>query len=616
MRLAEVEGIGTLEFPDDTSDEVIAKTVKKQIRLKSVAADKARIESELVNDPNQSPFLIGAGRGMMDIVQGVRQLVGADTSNVPAELQSYQKLSEAHPISTTGGRIVGNTAFTPIPGGVGANAAARLGTAALGGAATAGLMYTPEDQSRGMNMAKGAGAGLLAQGILGEPLRALGRGAASTPQQALERSDVVEAGKRLGVPVFHPDVTSNPMAKESAVLAERGGPLGTASGRLRQANAAQEAAQRTYAAMKGNAQLGDISDEIRSSLQGKFDRFQTIKTAKYARVAKVADTAGPIPTPRFDQTIAQSIKDAQSQGIPNQALITKLEAIQKAPRGVFSVTNALEDDLGDEVSKFYSGGDNAAVGKKGVQFFQQAKNALKADIETHLQATKPQAVPLMKEADQFYKDSILPFKRTQLGKIISDKSDFNPEQAWKFVERNADNPTMMKALYGSLTPNGRVAVKSGLMKEAIDAGMIAPQQGGAQAFSPGRVASYLEDKLALADQFLKPDEAKEFRGMVKLFRAIQRSGQIAENPPTGARLLLPALIASSFFSPKSAALVGGGLLVAKGMFTTEFMRKRLAELAELPLNHPRAVSLANEISASLRQHIPGPLVQPEIQEEQ
>lgn len=615
MRLAEVEGVGTLEFPDDTSDEVIHRVVKEQVRKRNVEADKARLQDELVNDPSQSPFMIGIGRGMMDIVQGIRQLAGADTSNVPGDLESYQKLSEAHPFAAGAGRILGNAAFTPIPGGVGATAGARLGTAALSGAAQAGLMYTPEGESRLANMGQGAALGAATQGLLGEPLRALGQGAASTTEQAAERADVVEAGKRLGVPVYHPDVTSNPFAKEAAVLAERGGPLGTAAGRLRQASAAKEAAQTQLAAMHGNYQLGDISDEIRGSLQKQFDRFQQAKTLKYKRAAQVADLAGPISTPRLDATVQQAIQDAGSAGIPNPQLISRLEAIQKAPRGPFSIANQLDDDLGDEVSKFYTG-ENAAVGKKGVQYFQQAKEALKADIRDHLQKNRPGAIPLMDEADKFYQDNILPFKKTQLGKIISDKADFNPEQTWKYIERNAGNKTMMRTLYSSLSPRGRVAVKTGLMKEAFEQGIVSPAQGGAKVFSPGRVASYLEDKLVLADQFLAPQEAKEFRGMVKLFRAIQRSGQTAENPPTGARALLPALIIGSYWSPKSAALIGGGLLTAKALFTTEASMKLLATLAELPLDHPKVAGITNEIAASLRQHIPGSLVQPTIQEEE
>lgn len=617
MKQAVVEGIGTLEFPDDTPDEVIDKTVKREIRQKSVADDNAKTRQMAIDDTT-SPFLVAAGRGMMDVVQGVKQLFAGDddyTRKTTQELELYNRLAEQHPVQAFTGRLVGNAAAAPVPGGIGANAATRVATAAAGGGLAAGTMFTPEGESRVKNMAIGALTGAGMQGVVGEPLRAMGKRISSTPADRAERQTVTEAGKRLGVPVYLPDVTESPLTKELSVLAEKGGPLGTAGGRLDQADAARTAAQTTLARLKGNHQLGDLSDDIRASLGDRLARFQKIKTGKYARAAKVADAAGDIPTPRFDQTVQQGISEIQSRGIASPELVSKLEAAFAAPRGPFSVINALDDDLGETVSSFYTG-QNAAIAKKGVQYFQAAKTALRADIDAHLKAAQPNAVPLIREADKFYQDNILPFKRTQLAKIVSDKANFQPEQAWKFVERNADSPTMMRALYGSLTPNGRVAVKAGLMRQAIDEGFVVPREGGAKVFSPGRVAGYLEDKLALVNAFMKPDEAAEFQGMVKLFRAIQRSGQVAENPPTGARVVLPALLASSFFSPKSAALIGGGLLTAKTVFTTEAVRKLLVKLAELPIDHPKTASITNEIAAALRNRIPGPLVQPTIQEEE
>lgn len=622
MRQAEVEGIGILEFPDDTPDEVIQKTVKKMVRKRTVDADKARIEQELQDD-TKSPFLTAIGRGFMDIGQGAKQLfLGATnpqaeaqyTDKKDAELAQYQKLAEANPIQSFTGRMIGNTAALPIPGGVGATTATRLGTAGLSGALSAGLQYTPEGDSRARNAAIGGIGGLGVQGVIGEPLRRLGSGLASTPAQMTERQAITEAGKKANVPVFTTDVTQNPMARELDTLAEKAGPLGTAPGRLKQAEAAQSAMQDLVATHRGNRQLGDLSDEVRNSLGHKLSQFQKVKKGKYLRAGKIADKAGDIPTSRFDQTIDQSIKEIQSQGIASPELVAKLEAAKAAPRGNFSTLSALEDDLGNEVSSFY-GGANSAIPKKGVQYLQRAKESLRADIVDHLQKNQPGALPLIRDADKFYQDNILAFKKTQLSQLVSDKSKFNPEQAWKFVERNADSQMMMKTLYNSLGPNGRVAVKSGLLKEALDSGTVVPQQGGTAVFSPGRTAKYLEDKLALVDQFMSPDEAKEVRGVVKLFRAIQRSGQVSENPPTGARLVLPALVASSFWEPTTAAMVGGGLLTSRMIFQDETTRKMLMALAELPANNPRATRLVSTIANTLRSRIPGALVQPKIEEE-
>jgi hypothetical protein len=58
-------------------------------------------------------------------------------------------------------------------------------------------------------------------------------------------------------------------------------------------------------------------------------------------------------------------------------------------------------------------------------------------------------------------------------------------------------------------------------------------------------------------------------------RHIERAGQYAENPPTGARVIPWLLAGSTYVEPTTAAATGTAALSIKGAFQTEFGRDLL-----------------------------------------
>lgn len=144
---------------------------------RAMDATRAQQDAERIGEMSWPEKLaVGVGRGFNDIGQGVKQLglqagealgladegrAAEYTHQVGDELAAYETLRKDSPYLTGGGRIVGNIAALPIPGGAGGTMAARIGTSALAGAAQGGLRFAGEGESRLENAAIGGTVGAL-----------------------------------------------------------------------------------------------------------------------------------------------------------------------------------------------------------------------------------------------------------------------------------------------------------------------------------------------------------------------------------------------------------------------------------------------------------------------
>jgi hypothetical protein len=183
-----------------TEAEVLAYAQKNAPAAKApVSAQQANIDQMGGVDK----LMVGVGRGFNDVGQGLtqaskqtqewaaglpgpmralmtasalplRMISGDDgkqsaadyTKQVEAELADYEPLRQDSPVLTGVGRLVGNVAATPIPGGAGATLGARVGSGAAAGALQGAVQFTPEDGSRGFNAAVGAAVGGVLPAVL------------------------------------------------------------------------------------------------------------------------------------------------------------------------------------------------------------------------------------------------------------------------------------------------------------------------------------------------------------------------------------------------------------------------------------------------------------------
>jgi hypothetical protein len=157
-------------FVADTEGGKFVPDGERAAMDKEVTNENYRVPGTDTRIPHTSTlnqFLISTGRGMVDLWAGAKQIVGADVSEQPDDLQQFKKLEKEAPVTSTVGRVAGQVAPTlAVPFGAAASgvrmlsslpllsrlAGAGAGTDAMVMGGLQGAMnYVPEGESRAAN---------------------------------------------------------------------------------------------------------------------------------------------------------------------------------------------------------------------------------------------------------------------------------------------------------------------------------------------------------------------------------------------------------------------------------------------------------------------------------
>lgn len=414
---------------------------------------------------------------------------------------------------------------------------------------------------------------------------------AQTPTRVMPTSaaKVIQEGEKRGVPVFYDDVAKGAVSRRIGVAAEPLGPLGTGAGRAKQAIAADTAAKDFVQTLAPSAS-DDVPELVQKGLQTKLGQFRKTAGKLYTRAASILDPQGPVPTSQFDSALQAEIASQKRFGTAaNQELISAMEKLQQAPRGDFSFTRELREQLANEISTYYSGG--SAIGDKGVGALQAAKNALEADMASFAKQSGGNGYQAWKAADGFYKANIAPFKVAGFRDLAKSAE---PEKAWRYLVSQNTLQSRADRLYNSLDEPGRAAVRYGLAKDAMDS---ARNPNG--SFSPARFAKYLEDHDNAVQTFFKGTELREVEGFRNLMRHVERAGQFAENPPTGQRLIPYLALGGAAVSPEATAVAVGSGVTVRALFQTKVGRDLLLRMSRVDPGTAQAAVLTSRISRLL-----------------
>ena len=231
------------------------------------------------------------------------------------------------------------------------------------------------------------------------------------------------------------------------------------------------------------------------------------------------------------------------------------------------------------------------------------RSALDDDMAAFAEREGGKLGKLFREANAFYKTSVVPFKDRSIRK--TGQYDFDTDQILKMFVKN-DRPKLAQKLMSKLDPDGKALVKYAILQDAFETAT-----GGVNktAFSPAKFAGKLErlgkSKLAI----FTPQERIHLDGFVKIARAAERAGQFAENPPTGMRWIDASIlgggIAGAVAEPTTAATAASGAFILSRLLSTNFGRRVLTRAAGMPEKSralerlvqkeiPRAIALASE----------------------
>lgn len=391
-----------------------------------------------------------------------------------------------------------------------------------------------------------------------------------------EAQTVQNLGDQFRVRTLAPDLTASPGLGKAAVLAEQVPGSGMVAQRLAQQAEAKAAAQKL---LDRYGVEGEIPATIQQGLKNKFGQVAQVKNALYD---EVAGAAGPrkLGLPKTFDALQEATKDAQASGLPENSVQKTVDTLRSRlyqgrdesgrlipPQAdtTFTGMQKTRSDLNDEITKLYKSGDD-----KGARILRGVKDAVNQDMQDF--ATKSGDTALAEkwaQADSFYRKQYIPLKDKVLQGAMKNSE---PDQIYKSII--AAGPDRAQKFYSALDSEGQAAVRSQMVKDAFEK---ATERDG--VFSPAKFAQSLEKVKDASGVFFKGQDKFELDGFTNLMRHIQRAGQVAENPPTGQRLILTMLagegagtigrIAGHGPEAGVAALVTGGTALASARAMTK-----------------------------------------------
>lgn len=322
--------------PEGATQEQVLAYAQQQYGKQQAAPEKTMSERYAAAGIDPTPvdptsgmsgtdkFLAGAGKSVMDTVQGVGQLFGA----VPQSAVDERRRLDA-PLMATGAGMAGNVAgqaaqiAVPVPAGIAAKGASMLGRAApyVAAAGRAGAFSATQGvgtgESRAGNAAQGAAFGVAGQGIASGAAR-LGKGMAD--KIAPEVMDLYQKAQAAGIPVHFSQLSDSKFVK---TLASTLGylPFTGAGGKA----AAQQAAFNKAAGRSFGENAASLTDDVLSQAKqrigGEFQRIYgqnnvSIDTQTAAKLIKVRSDAMRNLPPQEAQVVANQIDDI-IQAAPN-----------------------------------------------------------------------------------------------------------------------------------------------------------------------------------------------------------------------------------------------------------------------------------------------------------
>lgn len=325
MPVYEIEIPGKGTFRVESAGEM---TDAQAYRAAAGQADMLRMSDPTSGMSGTDKFLSGAGKAMTDIYRGGKQLVSSDAptlsglvtgdrrSAIQQEIDESRQLDA--PLMRTGagqlGNFAGNVAVAaPAMFVPGANTYAG---AALAGGTMGLLQPTSGNESRGLNTALGAGAGLAGQGLgnlIGRVVRPV-----RTQLPAAERQLAREATAR-GIPLTAAQATgSRPLQIAESVMENL--PF-TAGPQLARRQAQQTAFNRAVGATFGSADdaiTPEVAGAARSRIGQKFTDLAARNTLQADDVlmnglAQVDDNARRYLTPDVGRVVLNRLDDVMSR---------------------------------------------------------------------------------------------------------------------------------------------------------------------------------------------------------------------------------------------------------------------------------------------------------------
>jgi hypothetical protein len=595
--------IGVAEtIPGSISEE----DFNKNIGIKANKGDEESLTHS--TDPSRlKAFGRGALEGALDVGRGVEQLYikGAEKLGIldkgtedkyravaAKNREEYNEIDyiKKHPGYATGGEIAGGVAATLPAGAVGVVSKipliAKGGKAALNiargveqGAVAGGIQYDPIGtlENRLFNIGVGAAAG----GVLpaaGATASRLFRG--KNPEEVAK---LKELAAENNIDLTVPELRGATLGKTFESIVEKMPGTGYTTFRKKQAQQFQKRAQELTENIGRN--IEEPGEQILKSIRKVESERKEEASKLFNNVSRISKAQGGLVNFNNIKNEAKTIIDELKQLPDNfidDDLVNSIARFANLEDLNFDIARKLRTKLGDEVSKAAKAANMGQASAQKERMLSRLFGAFENDMDTFAEKSGGMLKKAYKEAREFYKEKVVPFKSDELEKALMGDYDkdrvvgafLKPgrEQLASKLIQNVDN----KGLEAS-----RAAILNKALEDASQGEFFNPQHFAKEALRLGKA-----NKVVFSEA-----QRKSLEGFSKLAQAAERASKFSQNPDTGARLVpflfLGGAAAGMAFEGQlnpaqsdTLKAFGGAILAAK-MLHTDAGRKLLTRAANV-----------------------------------
>ena len=554
---------------------------------------------------------IGIWEGIKDFGRGIKQFyLWQDEMlgfNPPGTTQEYTQQAEdirrkysespvAQSLITKTGKFIGETVpYMAIPGpGKGAGLLKQTAYGAGVGGLIGATQFTPDTDSKLKTTLTGAGIGAAIPPIV-KGIGAVAGKISNTIKGIGKSPDIDELmglSKQHDVPLAYPDIAGGPVAPKVGTYLEQLPLIGMGGYRKDQHDKALLATKRLI----GDS-MEDWPEVAKEGLLARAKGIKAVASRYYDNFTKKADALGDIPIDNTMTAVNSAIQAESHSKIPDKGIISMLNEVKtkltgnmervEQPLGVYTEIPVMHNkasnlrdfrsDLGIMISDYYNG-KNAIIGEKGVGLLQSIRKTIDDDISVWAKDKGGGLYQSWRNADKYYKTQVIPYREQQIFSKIAKEGDH--EAIYKLFKGGIKNKP--QTLYDGLPARGKNAIKQGILQDAYNKATNYDHT----MFSPAKFAQALEKEKAAVGVFFKGSDKVEVDGFIKLMRHATRAGQYMENPPTGNRNWVTALMSGGLTylaieSPVTAAASVGITGFTRLLFTTEVGKKFLLTSSRL-----------------------------------
>ena len=255
----------------------------------------------------------------------------------------------------------------------------------------------------------------------------------------------------------------------------------------------------------------------------------------YDTAEAIARQYGPVKVDKLSGSIKSNVSNIQRTLGADDSIVPYLEKIQAGideGKGLdFASLRQTRSILNRKISGLNK--PNAAVqdadGARSA--LQNVVKALEKDLDKYANSHSSGLRNSWKQATEFYKTNVVPYKDKELGKVLADE---DPAALGRLF---AGKDTFeQRKLFNAIGTKGQKAIQWGLIDDAISAGEKTQRGAMAPTFSAAQAASKLESILNRGTHdvaFGSNPDKWAVKGLARILRTIDKSDTIAWIPPTG-----------------------------------------------------------------------------------